>query len=497
MKENVATARKLSRGREEAGSRSRAPAGTGTDERAGEGEREEEFSGWKQLASSFFRLYGRYPASAQGGRGGRDERVGGDGNRYPERVCLQERVLRGGAERAFPSRRTVGYGAWYDSVPLPRIQDHLLVAAVKREFAAARTPFLAFDVHRLLNNYRLLGSRLQGAEVFYPVKCNDHRHILELLNDWGAGFEAASWGEVETLLAIGVRPEKIIFGATVKDGDHIARAYREGIDIYAYDSREEIAKMAAAAPGCRVYLRLAVPDYGASVFPLSGKFGAQPEEAVALLRAAGKAGLQPVGLSFHVGSQCLDPSTWWLAVAIAAWVWNRAKAAGMNLSLLNLGGGIPISYAHPVLEKEIFLSNLNLAVRGHFHRRPRLIIEPGRSLVGDVAVMVASVIGKARRGDREWLYLDAGTYQGLVEAVQERERFSYLVYAEGRAPMRRYCLGGPTCDAGDVVAWDVVLPELQCGDRVYIMNAGAYSNVCSTTFNGFPPPEVYFLSSEG
>jgi ornithine decarboxylase len=302
---------------------------------------------------------------------------------------------------------------------------------------------------------------------------------------------------VRKLLDIGVEPERIIFGAPVKVEEHIVRAYREGVDLYAYDSYAEVAKLAAAAPGCRVYLRLAVPDRGASVFPLSKKFGASPREAVALLSAAELAGLRPVGLSFHVGSQCLEPSAWWLAVATAAWVWNRAKAAGMRLHLLNMGGGIPIRYAGSVLAKEVFLSNLNLAVRGHFHRRPRLIIEPGRSLVGDAAVMVATVIGKARRDGQEWLYLDAGIYQGLVEAVQERERFSYLVYAQGNGPLRRYCLGGPTCDAGDVVARDVVIPELQCGDRVYVMSAGAYTNACSTAFNGFEPPAVHFMSGEG
>ena len=474
-----------------------APAGTGKRTPAGEEEREEEISGWKQLAGSFLRLYGRYPASVQERRGGREARAGDDGSRYPEQVFLQEQPFCGSDDSVYQSRLMVERGAGYDSAPLPRLQDYLLVAAIKRKFSTAQTPFLVFDVHRLLENYRLFSRRLKGAEVFYPVKCNDHRRILELLHDWGSGFEAASWGEIEALLAMGVRPERIIFGATIKDGKHVAKAYREGVSLYACDSRAEISKLAKAAPGCRVYLRLAVPDQGASVFPLSEKFGAHPEEAVALLCEAEKADLKPVGLSFHVGSQCLNPSVWWLAVATAAQVWNRARAAGIELSLLNLGGGIPVSYAHPVLDKEVFLSNLNLAVRSHFHRQPRLIIEPGRSLVGDVAVMVASVIGKARRGDREWLYLDAGIYQGLVEAAQERERFSYLVYAEGQGPLRRYCLGGPTCDAGDVVARDVVLPELSCGDRVYIMSAGAYSNVCSTTFNGFPPPEAHFLSSEG
>jgi len=169
----------------------------------------------------------------------------------------------------------------------------------------------------------------------------------------------------------------------------------------------------------------------------------------------------------------------------------------IELSLLDLGGGIPVAYREPVLDKEIFISHLRLAIRSHFHKEPRLIIEPGRSIVGDAAVMVASVIGKARRKETDWLYIDAGIYQGLLEAAQERDRFRYLIFAEGGGREKAYNIGGPTCDSGDVVIRDVVLPEVSCGDRLYILNAGAYTNVCATNFNGFRVPDLYFLDAEG
>lgn len=496
MKENIVANGGLLRTGEEVGGPF-PPTRGGRSPLHGDDDGRKGVSGWKELARSFFRLYGRFPAVPRGNGLSPGCKAGNDGGNYPEHGITQRELLLVAGEAPAPGDLLATGPQGRDSPPLPHLRDCLLVERIKRDYASARTPFIVFDIDRLLENFRLLSGSLGEMEIFYPVKCNDHRGILELLRDWGSGFEAASWGEIRKLLEIGVEPQRIIFGAPVKVEEHISLAYREGIDLFAYDSYMEIAKLAAAAPGCRVYLRLAVPDHNASVFPLAKKFGASPREAVALLGAAEAAGLRPEGLSFHVGSQCLDPSVWWLAVAAAAWVWNRARAAGMDLRLLNMGGGIPVSYSYDVLGKEVFLGSLNLAVRGHFHRRPRLIIEPGRSLVGDAAVMVASVIGKACRDGREWLYLDAGTYHGLVEAVQERERFSYLVYSQGRGPLRKYFLGGPTCDAGDVVARDVVLPELHCGDRVYIMSAGAYTNVCSTTFNGFEPPEVYFMSSEG
>jgi ornithine decarboxylase len=165
--------------------------------------------------------------------------------------------------------------------------------------------------------------------------------------------------------------------------------------------------------------------------------------------------------------------------------------------MLNLGGGIPIPYCDPVIDKEVFISHLNIALKSHFNKRPRLIVEPGRAMVGDIAIMVTSVIGKARRGGTNWLYIDAGIYQGLVEAAQEKERFAYRMYTDGKGVPRQYNIGGPTCDSGDVVARGVTLPEVECGERLFILSAGAYTNVCATNFNGFKAPDIYFLNGEG
>lgn len=449
----------------------------------------------RELAGYFFRVYGRFPGPGRWPSKRLTATSGDDGCRYPEGGALP-RIL-GHGWKDFPGTGVRGLGwAGTDMPPLPGLDDYLLIEGIKREYSSTPTPFLVFDIRKLMNNYLLLSRGLRGAELYYPVKCNDHSYLLELLRDWGSGFEVASWGEIQKLLELGVKTERMIFGAPVKTEEQIASAYKAGVGLFAFDSRAEIDKLARAAPGSAVYLRLSVPELGASVFSLAGKFGVQPREALDLLLEAREKGLKPIGLSFHVGSQCLDPWIWWPAVAASSWVWEQARRWGLHLELLNLGGGIPVSYRDPVLEKEVFLSHLNLAVKAHFQRLPRLIIEPGRSLVGDAAIMVATVMGKARRRDGDWLYIDAGIYQGLVEAVQEKERFSYLVYAEGGGDLRIYNVGGPTCDAGDVVARGVLLPELECGDRVYILSAGAYSNVCATDFNGFRPPEVFYLSTD-
>ncbi len=163
------------------------------------------------------------------------------------------------------------------------------------------------------------------------------------------------------------------------------------------------------------------------------------------------------------------------------------------MSVLNLGGGIPIPYCDPVLDKEVFLSHIALALNSHFRKIPRLILEPGRAMVGDIAVMVGMVIGKAYREGKEWIYLDAGIYQGLVEVAQEPGRFSYRICTTGAGPLCEYIIGGPTCDSSDVVAHGIFLPEVDCGDLLFIFSTGAYTNVCATSFNGFPPPRIYYL----
>ena len=442
----------------------------------------------RRVAGSYFRVYGKYPDGLV--KEENRELAAGEKGRRTRSPALLPRPLPPDTQESASSAPA----SWEEVLDIYREQDRLLVERVKRRCAKEKTPFIAFDLERLMENYRLLSRGLYRARVFFPVKCNDHPGILELLASWGSGFEVASWAEARTLLDMGVEPERIIFGSPVKVGEHVAAAYREGINLYAFDSHEEVRKLAANAPGCQVYLRLSTPEVGESIFPLSGKFGAPPGDALHLLRAAEEAGLRPVGLSFHVGSQCLDPSSWWIALATTASVWREACREGFDLSVLNIGGGFPVTYREPVLEKEVFVSSVNFALRSHFQKMPRLIVEPGRAMVGDVAVMVATVIGKARRAGTEWLYIDAGIYQGLVEAMQEKERFSYRVFAEGRGPLRRYNVGGPTCDSADVVARGAVLPELECGDRLYIMSAGAYTNVCATAFNGFEPPRVLLMS---
>jgi ornithine decarboxylase len=222
--------------------------------------------------------------------------------------------------------------------------------------------------------------------------------------------------------------------------------------------------------------------------------------AVDLLIQAKKLGLRPVGLSFHVGSQQTDPQQWGAALAHAAWVFHGCARQGVNLELVNLGGGLPAHYREPVLPLEAYAEAIETAVRKEFaSSRPHIMIEPGRYLVGDAGVLRTEIVLIARKSAHEqerWIYLDAGLYNGLDETMNERIHYRIRTSRDGGAAAPAI-LAGPTCDSTDVLyrrhPYELPL-DLEIGDTVDFLSAGAYTaSVAAVAFNGFPPLQTYFV----
>ena len=350
------------------------------------------------------------------------------------------------------------------------------------------TPFFLVDRRIVRENLRALRAAT-GADVYYAVKANAHREILAALADEGSGFEVASTAELRAVLEQGVAPERVVSSNPVKLPSFIRQAAAWGVRKFAVDSAEELRKIERDAPGAGVYVRVAVDNSG-SDWPLSRKHGAQPGEVVPLLVEAAARGLEPIGLTFHVGSQCRDPRSWRAALLTAAALWHDASRRGIALRTLNLGGGFPVQHLKAIPE----LGEIGALVRSlfaeHFPAETELVVEPGRALVGNAALLVTSVIGKAPREDGDWLYLDAGVFNGLMESIGG---FEYEYRAERSGPTRPWTVAGPSCDSVDTMQAGVELPELAVGDRVYVMNAGAYTASYASDFNGFGKPETYFV----
>jgi len=355
-------------------------------------------------------------------------------------------------------------------------------------------PFFLFDLDRVRSKYESISSAFRGSSIYYAVKANNHRQVLSTLMEVGCRFEVGSKHEAELLFEMGAEPGDMVFSAPVKLPSHIRDTFRRGVDFYVFDSEEELNKLAVLAPHSRVLVRLAVSNEG-SMFPLSLKFGAPPEDAIALMRRAGEMNLDPCGVAFHVGSQCKRKETWREAMEDAAGVWRALEQDGLRLRYLNIGGGFPIQYADEVPSIEEIAHEVRKVQLAKFPAGIELVLEPGRYLVGDAAMLVTTVIGKAQRGEENWLFLDVGAFHGLMESLQVKGEFPYRVKAARKSvKQQKYVLTGPTCDPDDTIMNEVWLPEVVVGDKLYIMNTGAYSFVYASNFHGFSAPEVRFIS---
>jgi ornithine decarboxylase len=360
-------------------------------------------------------------------------------------------------------------------------------------------PCLVVDLEVVRENYSTFSRALPDSRVFYAVKANPAPEVLKLLADLGSSFDCASVAEIDMALAAGATPDRISFGNTIKKERDIAAAYARGIRLFAVDCREEVEKIARVAPGARVFCRILCECVGAE-WPLSRKFGCVPELAIEVLEYAHRLGLDACGISFHVGSQQPNPDAWDVALASAAEIFRTLSERGIQLRMVNLGGGFPAKYLKKIPLVKTYGRAISAALSKHFGNRiPETIIEPGRGMVGDAGIVKAEVVlisKKAADDDVRWVYLDIGKFGGLAETMDEAIRYPIRTERDGDA--KSPCvIAGPTCDSADVlyekVPYDLPV-SLSIGDEVLIEGTGAYTTTYSAVaFNGFEPLRSYVI----
>lgn len=377
--------------------------------------------------------------------------------------------------------------AWWPAALTPRALKSVI----------APTPFLACDLDTVRDRYHALCALLPTVRPHYAVKCNPAPEILRTLASCGAGFEVASFPELALLRELGVNPADVLYSNTVKPPAHVAAAAGAGLWRFAVDGPGEIRKIAQHAPGSAVYVRVRVDD-ASSAFPLSRKFGADGHRVRSLLREARDLGLQPYGLTFHVGSQSTSAASWTAAMATIGRVMDDLQADGIVLEMLDIGGGFPARYAEPVIALEEIAAAVLAGLHALPYVPPLLVSEPGRGLVAESGVMVATVLGREVRAGENWLYLDVGAYNGLMETMQAGARWRFPVWTSrvdhGLVPHIPFTVTGPSCDSSDTMFTGIPLPSsLVEGDRLYIGSAGAYTLSYASSFNGFAPPAAVFV----
>ncbi len=370
-----------------------------------------------------------------------------------------------------------------------------------KEFSLDKeTPFLVVDLKKVEEKYDELLNSLPFAKIYYAVKANPLEEVIRMLVRKGSCFDIASVYELDQILALGASPDRISYGNTIKKARNIAYAYSKGVRLFATDSESDLRKIAANAPGSRVFFRILTDGSGAD-WPLSRKFGAHPDTIFKLILLAATLGLEPYGISFHVGSQQRDIGQWDNAISTCKYLFDCAQAEGIPLKMLNLGGGFPATYISPTHETSVYAAEIIRFLKEDFGQDlPEILLEPGRFMAGDAGVLVTEVVlisKKSEANQYSWVYLDAGKFGGLIETLDES--IKYPIYSEKTGPIQETILAGPTCDSMDILYENekYTLPaSLAEGDRLFFFTTGAYTQTYSSVcFNGFPPLKAYVLEN--
>lgn len=357
-----------------------------------------------------------------------------------------------------------------------------LTEAAVRDLAKAHgTPLLVVSRAQVEENYRFLRAHLPRVKVFYAMKANPAPCIVQALANLGASFDVASDGEMRQLAAMGVAGERMIYANPHKTLRGLETAQAVGARKFTFDSADEIAKMAASAPGATVLLRVRVENSKALV-DLNKKFGAAADDALPLLRRAKHAGLDAAGLCFHVGSQAPSADAYLEALENCRTLFDAAAAEGMPLRILDIGGGLPI----PFLGQRVDLPQIAGQIRAQLDRffpDTELWAEPGRFLCGTAVHLITSVIGADRRGGKPWYFLDDGLYGTFSGILFDHWEYELEFFQDGECFPSVFA--GPSCDSLDVLFWDKASPQLRLGDLALVLRCGAYSSASATEFNGF------------
>jgi ornithine decarboxylase len=341
------------------------------------------------------------------------------------------------------------------------------------------------------------------AKIYYAVKANPERAILSLLNELESCFDLASRQELDLVMSLGVSPDRMCYGNTIKKAKDVEYFYQKGVRMFATDSDDDLKNIATYAPGSRVYVRIVMGDSSTADWPLSRKFGCHPDMAHDLLVMAKSLGLTPYGISFHVGSQQRDIGQWNEALAKTKYLFaSLEKEADIRLTMINMGGGFPTSYIQPSNDLSEYAAEIYKYLTDDFGSDlPFIVLEPGRSLVGDSGVLVTEVVLISRKTHtalNRWVYLDTGKFNGLIETLNESIKYPIITSRDAEdAEEEEVIIAGPTCDSQDILYEDhkYLLPvDLKTGDKLYFLSAGAYTaSYASVCFNGFPPVKTYIM----
>jgi ornithine decarboxylase len=369
-----------------------------------------------------------------------------------------------------------------------RTIDPFAPEQIRRLVAEFGSPLLIIDCARVRTQYRKLRRALPGVDLHYALKPLPHAAVVNAVMAEGGWLDLATTGEVRLVEQLGIDAARCIHTHPIKRDCDIRNALEFGVRTFVADNPDEVRKFKPYAGRAELLLRVSFRSPGA-VCDLSRKFGCDPEHALELARLAATLGVQVRGFSFHVGSQAADAMKH--VEAIEACVRLTAAARREKLGAfdtLDIGGGFPIEYLQRVPDIGRFCAPIRQAL-ARLPKRVRVIAEPGRYIAGPAAIGVASVMGRAQREGHWWYYVDDGLYGCYSGQLYDHARYPVeALRREGE--LKPSVLAGPTCDSIDVIAENLMLPELKAGDLIVGRAMGAYTWASASDFNFFPRATV-------
>lgn len=369
-----------------------------------------------------------------------------------------------------------------------RFIDPFQPTEIRRLVKEFGSPLLIVDCERVRVQLRKLRKALPGVDLHYALKPLPHAAVVRTVNAEGAFMDLATTGEVQLVQRLGIDPKRCIHTHPIKRDQDIRNALEYGVRVFVVDNPDEVRKFLPYADEAELLLRVSFRSPGA-VCDLSRKFGCDPENAVALARLAAQLGIEVRGLSFHVGSQAADAGKHVEAIEACTKLLAACRKEKLGVcDTLDIGGGFPIDYMKTVPDIVPFCAPIRAAL-ARVPKRVRIIAEPGRYIAGPSAIGVASVMGRAQREGHWWYYLDDGLYGSYSGQIYDHARYPVepLRDSEERLPS---VLAGPTCDSIDVIAENLMLPELKAGDLIVGRAMGAYTWASASDFNFFPKATV-------
>ncbi|MCG6401128.1 type III PLP-dependent enzyme [Vibrio fluvialis] len=367
----------------------------------------------------------------------------------------------------------------FTSQALSADEIHLIESSVE-QFGA---PLLMLDCDIIRQQYRALSSALPNVTLHFALKPLPHPVVVRTLLQEGASFDLATTGEVELVAQEGVPAERTIHTHPIKRDADIRDALAYGCNVFVVDNLNELAKFKAYRDDVELLVRLSFRNSEAFA-DLSKKFGCSAEQALTIIEMAKEWNIRIKGLSFHVGSQTTNPQKYVEAIHTCKEVMEQVVERGLPaLSTLDIGGGFPVNYTKQVMPIDQFCVPINEAL-AELPETVQVIAEPGRFIVAQSMMSVASVMGQAERDGQTWYYLDDGVYGSFSGLIFDDAQYP-LVTLKQEGEYAPSVLAGPTCDSIDVIAENILLPKLDNGDLIIGRMMGAYTSATATDFNFF------------